>query len=139
MDEDWKLCDGLTCIVTIRSSTITSLVRKSAPIVALYWLVNFLLTYWFISDVLPTLESPSMITFRSTFFLVAMVAVPRESSSSREFTDHTTSATCDRHTKSTSVSFKEGTVKNVCGKGKKNHEKLTIEQVVVTRTAVENG
>ena len=29
--------------------------HKSAPIVALYWLLNRLLTYWFISDVLPTL------------------------------------------------------------------------------------
>ncbi len=46
----------LTCIVTNRSSTITSLVRKSAPIVALYWLLNFLFTYWFINDVLPTLK-----------------------------------------------------------------------------------
>ena len=45
----------LTCIVTSLSSTMTSLVRKSAPIVALYCDVNFLLTYWFISDVLPTL------------------------------------------------------------------------------------
>ena len=44
-----------TCMVTSRSSTITSLVRKSAPIVALYCDVNFLLTYWFINDVLPTL------------------------------------------------------------------------------------
>lgn len=47
-----------TCIVTRRSSTSTSLVRKSAPIVALYWLENFLFTYWFMSEVLPTLESP---------------------------------------------------------------------------------
>jgi Ras-related protein Rab-7A len=30
---------------------MTSLVRKSAPIVALYWSVNFFDTYWFISDV----------------------------------------------------------------------------------------
>lgn len=29
--------------------------HKSAPIVALYWLENRLLTYWFMSDVLPTL------------------------------------------------------------------------------------
>lgn len=67
-----NICYCLTCMVTIRSSTITSLVRKSAPMVALYWLVNFLLTYWFIRDVLPTLESPNMITFRRTFFLVAI-------------------------------------------------------------------
>ena len=45
-----------TCIVTNLSSTITSFVRKSAPMVALYWLLNFLFTYWFISEVLPTLE-----------------------------------------------------------------------------------
>lgn len=45
-----------TCIVTSLSSTITSLVRKSAPMVALYWDVNFLLTYWFISEVFPTLQ-----------------------------------------------------------------------------------
>lgn len=44
-----------TCIVTRRSSTMTSFVRKSAPIVALYWLLKRLLTYWFMSDVLPTL------------------------------------------------------------------------------------
>jgi len=30
--------------------------NKSAPIVALYWLLKRLLTYWFISDVLPTLH-----------------------------------------------------------------------------------
>lgn len=46
----------LTCIVTSLSSTITSFVRKSAPIVALYWLLNFLFTYWFIRDVFPTLS-----------------------------------------------------------------------------------
>ena len=28
---------------------------KSAPIVALYWVLKRLLTYWFMSDVLPTL------------------------------------------------------------------------------------
>lgn len=44
-----------TCIVTSLSSTMTSFVRKSAPIVALYWLLNFLFTYWFINEVLPTL------------------------------------------------------------------------------------
>ena len=41
--------------MTSLSSTITSFVRKSAPIVALYCDVNFLLTYWFINDVFPTL------------------------------------------------------------------------------------
>lgn len=46
----------LTCMVTSLSSTITSFVRKSAPIVALYWLLNFLFTYWFISEVFPTLK-----------------------------------------------------------------------------------
>lgn len=46
-----------TCIVTSRSSTITSFVRKSAPIVALYWLLNFLFTYWFIREVFPTLHT----------------------------------------------------------------------------------
>lgn len=45
----------VTCIVTSLSSTMTSFVRKSAPIVALYWLLNFLFTYWFINEVLPTL------------------------------------------------------------------------------------
>ena len=44
-----------TCIVTSLSSTMTSLVRKSAPMVALYCDVNFLFTYWFISEVFPTL------------------------------------------------------------------------------------
>ena len=34
-----------TCMVTSLSSTCISLVRKSAPMVALYWLENFLLTY----------------------------------------------------------------------------------------------
>lgn len=29
---------------------------KSAPIVALYWFENFLLTYWFMRDVFPTLR-----------------------------------------------------------------------------------
>jgi len=45
-----------TCIVTGRPSTTTSLVRKSAPIVALYWALNFFETYWFIRLVLPTLQ-----------------------------------------------------------------------------------
>lgn len=107
-DEDWKTLhefktrDGdITCIVTMRSSTITSLVRKSAPIVALYWLVNFLLTYWFISDVLPTLESPNMITFKSTFFLVAMTAAGNNPALCLE---NSPTATCDQHT-NTSVSL----------------------------------
>lgn len=62
-----------TCIVTTRSSTTTSFVRKSAPIVALYWLEKRLFTYWFISDVFPTLESPKMMTFSKTFFLVDII------------------------------------------------------------------
>ena len=45
-----------TCMVTSLSSSITSLVRKSAPIVALYALLNFRFTNWFISEVLPTLR-----------------------------------------------------------------------------------
>lgn len=36
---------GLTCNVNNLSSICTSLVKKSAPIVALYWLLNFLFTY----------------------------------------------------------------------------------------------
>jgi hypothetical protein len=31
--------------------------NKSAPIVALYWLLNLLFTYWFMSEVFPTLVS----------------------------------------------------------------------------------
>ena len=30
--------------------------HKSAPMVALYWLLNRLLTYWFMREVLPTLQ-----------------------------------------------------------------------------------
>jgi hypothetical protein len=37
--------EGGTCMVMRRSSTCTSLVRKSAPMVALYALLNFLFTY----------------------------------------------------------------------------------------------
>ena len=33
---------------------------KSAPIVALYWLLNRLLTYWFMREVLPTLWEGKM-------------------------------------------------------------------------------
>ena len=49
----------------------TSLVKKSAPMVALYWLENFLFTYWFMRDVLPTPLSPRMMTFNSTFLRAA--------------------------------------------------------------------
>lgn len=41
--------------VTSLSSIITSLVRKSAPMVALYVLSNRFCTYWFIRHVFPTL------------------------------------------------------------------------------------
>ncbi len=37
----WYGREPFTCIVTFLSSTSISLVRKSAPIVALYSLVNF--------------------------------------------------------------------------------------------------
>ena len=86
------------CMVISLSSTITSFVRKSAPMVALYlweggccqghlikrmkhvgthwqaahWLLNFLLTYWFMREVFPTPESPRMITLRRVFFRVAI-------------------------------------------------------------------
>jgi hypothetical protein len=39
----------------------------------LYCALNFLVTNWFIRDVLPTPESPRMIILRRTFFLVAIV------------------------------------------------------------------
>lgn len=91
---------AFTCMVTTRSSTTTSFVKKSAPIVAanqmyfneqktgiaankqwrqrpvsrlpLYWFEKRLFTYWFISDVLPTPDSPRMMTFSRTFFLDAI-------------------------------------------------------------------
>lgn len=63
-----------TCIVTTRSSAITSFVQKSAPIVALYWFENRLFIYWFMSDVFPTLLSPRMITFSKDFLRVAISA-----------------------------------------------------------------
>lgn len=54
------MCEHLeplfTCMVTSLSSIWISFVRKSAPIVALYSLENFFCTYWFMSDVLPTLQ-----------------------------------------------------------------------------------
>ena len=43
-------------MVTSLSSIWISFVRKSAPIVALYSFENFFCTYWFIRDVLPTLQ-----------------------------------------------------------------------------------
>ena len=42
--------------------------------VALYWLENFLLTYWFISEVLPTPLSPKIITFSSVRLRLAIAA-----------------------------------------------------------------
>eukprot|EP00043_Microstomoeca_roanoka_P017559 m.184060 g.184060 ORF g.184060 m.184060 type:complete len:137 (+) comp16661_c10_seq3:3279-3689(+) len=62
-------------MVTSLSSTVTSFVRKSAPMVALYWLLNLRFTYWFIKDVLPTPESPRMMTFSKTFLRVAIVCM----------------------------------------------------------------
>ena len=50
-----------TCIVTRRSSIWTSFVRKSAPIVALYWLENLWETNWPMRDVFPTPLSPRKI------------------------------------------------------------------------------
>ncbi len=62
LSRDRTICGGelprwvLTCSVTVLSSTWTSFVRKSAPMVALYWLENFLFTNWFINEVFPTLQ-----------------------------------------------------------------------------------
>ena len=41
--------------------------------VALYCVLNFLFTYWFISEVLPTDESPTMTTFNNTFLRPDMI------------------------------------------------------------------
>lgn len=49
----------LTCIVTSRSSICTSLVKKSAPMVALYWLENLCETNCPIKLVFPTPLSPT--------------------------------------------------------------------------------
>ena len=38
--------------------------HKSAPMVALYWLLKRLFTYWFIREVLPTLRRDSMVSLR---------------------------------------------------------------------------
>ena len=68
---DWKRsCPAVSqiCSVTSLSSIVTSFVQKSAPMVALYCSENLLFTYWFISEVFPTPESPRIITFSSTFF-----------------------------------------------------------------------
>lgn len=46
-----------TCRVTSLSSMTVSFVKKSAPMVALYCVEKRLLTYWFMSDVFPTLLS----------------------------------------------------------------------------------
>lgn len=57
-----------TCMVTDRSSILTSFVRKSAPIVALYWLENFFVTNWFMRDVLPTLRGATQNEAGSPFW-----------------------------------------------------------------------
>ncbi len=54
------------------------MVKKSAPMVALYWFENFFITYWFITDVLPTPLSPRIITFNSTFLRAADMTKLRE-------------------------------------------------------------
>lgn len=74
----WILKDSpFTCIVTNLSSTITSLVRKSAPMVALYWLLNFLFTYWFMRDVLPTLQKQnSELNHNSPFLWRVVIYIP---------------------------------------------------------------
>lgn len=52
-------------VTKFSSSIFTSFVRKSAPIVALYCFENLRFTYWFIREVLPTPESPNIMSFRS--------------------------------------------------------------------------
>jgi len=47
-------------MVTILPSTSSCFVRKSAPIVALYTLLNFDVTNLFINEVLPTLQGAAM-------------------------------------------------------------------------------
>lgn len=56
----WRLVSSLpcirpTCTIRVRPSMCTSLLRKSAPMVALKRLLKRLLTYWFIRADLPTL------------------------------------------------------------------------------------
>ena len=60
-----------TCMVTFRSSTNTSFVRKSAPMVALYWMENLRLTYWFMSEVLPTLRVWAADTHKNKTYAIA--------------------------------------------------------------------
>lgn len=48
-------CIRPTCTIRVRPSMCTSLLRKSAPMVALKRLLKRLLTYWFIRADLPTL------------------------------------------------------------------------------------
>ena len=50
-------------------------ISTNVPMVALYWLENLLFTYRFINEVLPTPESPKMITFSKTFLREAMMYV----------------------------------------------------------------
>lgn len=54
MANQGKYC-MLTIGRTLRLVKQSFLMCHSAIVRSLYWLVNFLLTYWFISDVLPTL------------------------------------------------------------------------------------
>lgn len=54
------LCETVEVLNLCLQSLKSGLTHKSAPIVALYWLLNLLLTYWFIRDVFPTLESSNM-------------------------------------------------------------------------------
>lgn len=70
----WYSTSWLTCNVKSLSSNWTSLVRKSAPMVALYWLLNFRFTYWFIKDVFPTPLSPRIMTLRSMRLREAILA-----------------------------------------------------------------
>lgn len=51
---------------------------KKIPMVALYEFVNFLLTYWFISEVFPTPLSPRMTTLKSFLLLYTHIIHIRE-------------------------------------------------------------
>jgi len=55
-----RISVSLTWRVTSLSSIVNSFERKSAPIVALYWLLNFRWTYCPIKDVFPTLYSQQL-------------------------------------------------------------------------------
>ena len=51
--------------------------------VALYWLLNRLFTYWFMSEVLPTLHIPAM-SYRPRHTLGHVPAVPKNDNLQRE-------------------------------------------------------